>query len=63
MRKAREKLGVLYSQLDSFVEELGYVINRSVTVQEFKEKWLKMVEKYKLSENDHIKTMFDKRSQ
>jgi hypothetical protein len=39
------------------------VINRSITVQEFEKNWLNLVDKYKLSENDHMITMFNNRSQ
>ncbi|KAJ4808279.1 Protein FAR1-RELATED SEQUENCE 5 [Rhynchospora pubera] len=63
MRKAREKLGLLYHQLPGFQEELGSVINRSLNVQEFENTWTTMLEKYKLHDNNHLKNMFEKHAE
>ncbi|KAJ1685706.1 hypothetical protein LUZ63_019481 [Rhynchospora breviuscula] len=58
MRKAREHLGVLYGEKDGFKDELAAVINRSLTVDDFEDQWAAMVDKHKLGNVKHLKTMF-----
>jgi hypothetical protein len=57
MRKVKEHFRVLYNQLDGFGDELKSVINRSLTISEFKERWAAMLNRYKLYENSHLKCM------
>ncbi|XP_078174761.1 protein FAR1-RELATED SEQUENCE 5-like isoform X2 [Carex rostrata] len=63
MKNARDQLLVYYGSKDGFKEELRAVINRSLTVADFERSWHKMLEKYKLEDNNHLKTMFVKREE
>uniref|UniRef100_J3KXX0 SWIM-type domain-containing protein n=1 Tax=Oryza brachyantha TaxID=4533 RepID=J3KXX0_ORYBR len=63
MRKARDHLGLLYSQMEGFKEELQAVINRSLTVVAFERDWEAMLVKFKLTDNSHLKLMFSTRTQ
>ncbi|KAJ4790089.1 Protein FAR1-RELATED SEQUENCE 5 [Rhynchospora pubera] len=58
MRKAREHLGVLYGEKDGFKDELAAVINRSLTIDDFQDQWAAMIDRYKLGNVKHLKTMF-----
>ncbi|KAJ4764929.1 Protein FAR1-RELATED SEQUENCE 5 [Rhynchospora pubera] len=58
MRKAREHLGVLYGEKSGFKEELAAVINRSLTTNDFVDQWAAMIDRYKLGNVKHLKTMF-----
>ncbi|KAJ3704412.1 hypothetical protein LUZ61_008117 [Rhynchospora tenuis] len=61
MRKAREHLGVLYGEKDGFKDELAAVINRSLTIDDFQDQWAAMIDRYKLGNVKHLKTMFTTR--
>ncbi|KAJ3688529.1 hypothetical protein LUZ61_017693 [Rhynchospora tenuis] len=63
MRKAREHLGAIYNLKPDFKKELKRVINCSNTVSEFEEKWRVMLDKHKLMQNRHLKTMYEARSE
>ncbi|KAJ1685819.1 hypothetical protein LUZ63_017209 [Rhynchospora breviuscula] len=71
MRKAREKLGSLYGRMPTgmpngmptFGDELGRVINCSLTVPEFEDAWAAMLDNYKLKDNKHLKNMFEQREE
>ncbi|KAJ1699899.1 hypothetical protein LUZ63_008411 [Rhynchospora breviuscula] len=63
IRKAREHLGVLYNKKEGFEDDLKRVINRSLTVRDFKEGWMSMLKKHKLRNNQHLKNMYEKRSE
>ncbi|KAJ4817786.1 Protein FAR1-RELATED SEQUENCE 5 [Rhynchospora pubera] len=58
MRKAREHLGILYGEKSGFKEELAAVINRSLTTNDFVDQWAAMIDRYKLGNVKHLKTMF-----
>ncbi|KAJ4757333.1 FAR1-related sequence 1 [Rhynchospora pubera] len=62
MRKARGKLGLLYGKHPKFVDELGSVINCSLTISEFENAWAVMIDKYKVNNNKHLNNMFEKRA-
>ncbi|KAJ3698743.1 hypothetical protein LUZ61_002448 [Rhynchospora tenuis] len=62
MRKAREQLGSLYGKKPTFAEELGWVINGSLTVSEFENAWAAMIDKHKVQSNKHLNNMFKKRA-
>ncbi|KAJ1688498.1 hypothetical protein LUZ63_019888 [Rhynchospora breviuscula] len=63
MRKAREHLGALYGTKEGFEQELKRVINRSMTISEFKEGWAAMLGKHGLRKNRHLKYMYSQRSE
>jgi MULE transposase domain/SWIM zinc finger len=63
MRKAREKLLKLYESRLGFEQQLGTVINHSLTVSDFEKAWRDMVNMHKVHDNNHLKVMFDKRTE
>ncbi|KAJ4799575.1 Protein FAR1-RELATED SEQUENCE 5 [Rhynchospora pubera] len=63
MKKAREHLGVLYNKKKDFEDDLKRIINRSLTVRDFKEGWRSMLKKHKLRNNRHLQNMYEKRSE
>jgi len=63
MRKAREHFGSLYNQMVGFGEELGSVINRSLTITDFEKGWTTMVDRFNLHDNNHINVMYHTRTQ
>ncbi|KAJ4809530.1 Protein FAR1-RELATED SEQUENCE 5 [Rhynchospora pubera] len=63
MRKARENLATLYRLNPTFQPELELIINCSKTILEFENNWAAMIEKYKLKENNHLKNMYEMRTE
>ncbi|KAJ3681062.1 hypothetical protein LUZ60_015551 [Juncus effusus] len=63
MRKAKDRLGVLYGQIMGFQTDLSECINQSLTVEAFETKWKQMLHTYKLENNRHLKLMFSTASQ
>jgi MULE transposase domain len=63
MRKAREHFGSIYNRMAGFSEELGSVINRSLTIGNFEKGWTSMVDKFNLHDNNHINVMYHTRAQ
>lgn len=63
MVKAREKLLAHYGSKDGFEQELKSIVDRSLTVADFESSWKKMLKKYKLEDNSHLKTMYEKREE
>ncbi|KAJ4819268.1 Protein FAR1-RELATED SEQUENCE 5 [Rhynchospora pubera] len=63
MRKAREKLGSLYGKIPTLSNDLGSVINCTLTVLEFEDAWAAILEKHKLKDNNHLKNMFESREE
>ncbi|KAJ4801230.1 Protein FAR1-RELATED SEQUENCE 5 [Rhynchospora pubera] len=63
MRKAKEHLGLLYSKIPNLQIELESVINHSLTVEEFEVAWAALLDKHKLNDNNHLKNMFETRSE
>jgi MULE transposase domain/FAR1 DNA-binding domain/SWIM zinc finger len=58
MRKARDKLGILYSQKKGFEENLQACINLSLTIDEFENQWKEMLKNHNLQDNDHLDLMY-----
>lgn len=63
MRKARENLGPNYDPKNGWGKKLGEVINRSLSITEFEDRWKALLDEYKLHELNHLKVMFSTRSQ
>ncbi|KAJ4793515.1 Protein FAR1-RELATED SEQUENCE 5 [Rhynchospora pubera] len=62
-RKIRITFGRMPTGMPTFGDELGRVINCSLTVPEFEITWATMLDDYKLKDNKHLKNMFDQREE
>ncbi|XP_045791255.1 protein FAR1-RELATED SEQUENCE 6-like [Trifolium pratense] len=61
MKKVPEKLG-RRSDYESIKELLHYVVYDSLSKSDFMEKWEKMIEDFKLQDNEWLKGLFDERN-
>nr|XP_040253250.1 protein FAR1-RELATED SEQUENCE 5 isoform X2 [Aegilops tauschii subsp. strangulata] len=62
LRDAKEKIGHVYNKFSGFKKQFHPLINDIMCVEEFEDRWSKLVEKYKLNNNDYMTRLFDKRA-
>lgn len=52
----------MYNKFSGFKKQFHPLINDIMCVEEFEDRWSKLVAKYKLNNNDYMTRLFDKRA-
>ena len=61
MQKAQEKLGPFVAKREDLRLEFNDVIDYSLTVEEFEQRWAEMLQKHDVADNAHLQDLYDLR--